>query len=121
MSTSNQYPLIPRNVLFGNPDKASPRISPDGQKLAFLAPVKGVLNIWVGILGKTDTAKPITKDTNRGIQVFFWSYTNQHIVYLQDIEGDENWRVYSVNTDTGLIRNLTPIDNVHATIAAVSH
>lgn len=29
-------PLIPREVLFGNPDKASPKISPDGKRLAYL-------------------------------------------------------------------------------------
>jgi len=40
--------LIPREVLFGNPDKASPRISPDGARLAYLAPMDGLLNVWVG-------------------------------------------------------------------------
>jgi hypothetical protein len=32
--------LIPREVLFGNPTKGSPRISPDGTLLAYLAPSK---------------------------------------------------------------------------------
>src|SRR5580765_3429791 len=41
-------PLIPRRVLFGNPDKAMARMSHDGKRLAFLAPVDGVLNVWVG-------------------------------------------------------------------------
>ncbi|HUH01114.1 MAG TPA: hypothetical protein VML75_03905, partial [Kofleriaceae bacterium] len=39
--------LIPRAVLFGNPDKAGPQISPDGKQLSWLAPVDGVLNVWV--------------------------------------------------------------------------
>ena len=39
--------LIPRKVLFGNPDRVSPQLSPDGQKISFLAPVDGVLNVWV--------------------------------------------------------------------------
>ena len=30
-------PLIPREVFFGNPDKASPQISPGGKRLAYLA------------------------------------------------------------------------------------
>ena len=34
-------PLIPREVLFGNPDKATPKISPDGKRLAYLAPDEG--------------------------------------------------------------------------------
>ena len=30
-------PLIPREVLFGNPGKAMPKVSHDGKQLAFLA------------------------------------------------------------------------------------
>ena len=40
--------LIPRDVLFGNPQRAQARLSPDGKWLSFLAPVDGVLNVWVG-------------------------------------------------------------------------
>ena len=47
-------PLIPRAVLFGNPEKTGPQISPDGTKLAYLAPQDGVLNVWVRTLGQTD-------------------------------------------------------------------
>ncbi len=50
-ASGNDLPLIPRSVLFGNPDKDSPRLSPDGSKLAFLAPVQGVQNVWVGPAG----------------------------------------------------------------------
>jgi len=32
-------PLIPREVLFGNPEKTEPKISPDGKHLAYIAPV----------------------------------------------------------------------------------
>jgi hypothetical protein len=53
-------PLISREVLFGNPDKASPQLSPDGSQLGFLAPVDGVLNVWVGPAG--DPAKSRTGD-----------------------------------------------------------
>ena len=34
--------LIPRNVLFGNPERVSPHISPDGTRLAWIAPRDGV-------------------------------------------------------------------------------
>ncbi|HOE45270.1 MAG TPA: hypothetical protein PLY65_00200 [Methanothrix soehngenii] len=36
--------LIPRQILFGNPDKTSVKISPDGSRKSYLAPVNGVLN-----------------------------------------------------------------------------
>ena len=39
--------LIPGKILFlGNPVKTSAQISPDGKRLAYLAPVNNVLNVW---------------------------------------------------------------------------
>src|ERR1700753_565832 len=43
--------LIPRSVLFGNPERTSPQISPDGGSLAWIAPRDGVLNLWVAPIG----------------------------------------------------------------------
>jgi hypothetical protein len=39
--------LIPRKVLFGNLDKVSPKLSPDGKSISDLAPLNGVLNVWI--------------------------------------------------------------------------
>lgn len=113
--------LIPRQVLFGNPDKASVQLSPDGKMISFLAPVNGVLNVWVGSSDEPDAAKPVTNDTSRGIRIYFWAYTNRHILYLQDKKGDENWRVYSVDLATGRSIDLTPIEGVSAQIQQVSY
>src|SRR5215217_5062151 len=54
--------LPPRESFFGNPERGSPRISPDGRYLAFLAPDAGVLNVWVGPPSDIGKAKVITKD-----------------------------------------------------------
>src|SRR5271167_4411559 len=86
-------PLIPREELFGNPERTSPQISPDGTQLGYLAPVDGVLNVWIRTLGKTDD-RVVTADKHRGIRNFLWQYDNQHILYTQDLGGDENWRLY---------------------------
>jgi dipeptidyl aminopeptidase/acylaminoacyl peptidase len=115
-----QAPLIPRNLLFGNPDRGSPSLSPDGTKIAFLAPLDGVLNVWVGPADDWQAAVPVTKDKRRGIYVYFWAYTNAHVLYLQDKDGDENWRVYSVCLESGDIRDLTPFEAVHAQVQEVS-
>ncbi len=112
--------LIPREVLFGNPDKSSVQLSPDGTKISYLASVEGVLNVWVGPADDPAAAKPITNDTNRGIRIYFWAYTNEHILYLQDQEGNENWRVYSVNLNTDKTMDLTPLEGVQAQIQGVS-
>jgi len=116
-----QPPLIPRQALFGNPDKANVQISPDGQRISFLAPVEGVLNVWVGPAENPDAAKPITQDKGRGIRAYFWAYTSKHVLYLQDKDGDENWRVYVVDLPSGQVKDLTPAKGVQARVDAVSH
>lgn len=121
MEKEQNVPLIPRETLFGNPDKAMTRISPDGAHLAFLAPVNGVLNVWVGPAGDIAAARPVTHDTYRGIRQYFWAYTNRHILYLQDRNGDENWRVYSVDLETANVIDLTPLEGVAAVVQQLSH
>jgi len=114
-SRRTEAPLIPREVLFGNPDKAMPQISPDGSRMAYLAPKDGVLNVWVGTVGQDDY-HPVTHDQDRGIRVFFWAHDARHVMYLQDAGGDENWRLFSVDLETGAESDLTPFDEVQVQI-----
>lgn len=112
--------LIPRKVLFDNPDCAAVRISPDGKWLSYLAPKDGVLNIWVKNLS-TDKTKVITDDKKRGLRTYAWAYDNQHILYVKDQDGDENWQLYKVDVATGLSILLTPEKGVHTRIMGLSH
>ena len=113
-------PLIPRKILFGNPDKTSVRLSPDGKHLAYLAPRDGVLNVWVAPRDNLDIAQPVTHDTNRGIRFYIWAYTNRHILYFQDENGDENWRLYSVDLTTNEAKDLTPFNDMQTQVKAIS-
>ena len=61
MTTTTNVELIPRDILFGNPVKTSPQVSPDGKQMAYLAPVNNVLNVWVGTIGSEDY-QPVTRD-----------------------------------------------------------
>jgi dipeptidyl aminopeptidase/acylaminoacyl peptidase len=115
-----EVPLIPRAVLFGSPDKAGPQISPDGTRLAYLAPVDGVLNIWVGPAGDPSAAKAITSDKGSGILQYFWALDNRHILYLKDKDGDENHHLYRIDLTSGEIADLTPYDGVKAQVMGVS-
>ena len=111
---SENVALIPREALFGNPVKAAPRISPCGERLAYLAPSeKGVLNVWVRTIGKEDDAQ-VTNDIHRGIRIYFWAEDGKYLFYLQDLNGDENWHVYSVDLETKVVRDLTPFQGVRA-------
>ncbi len=114
-SAAAEPELIPREVLFGNPVKTNPLISPDGEMMAYLAPVKNVLNVWVKTIGKEDD-RVVTKDTDRGIRRYFWAGDSKHIMYLQDAGGNENWRLYAVNLESNEIRDLTPYDDVQTRI-----
>lgn len=105
-------PLISRQLLFGNPDKSSLTVSPDGKQVAYLAPRDGVMNVWVGEAGDPGSARPVTADKLRGIRTYFWAYTSEHIIYLQDLGGDENWQLHVVNVGTEEDRNLTPFESI---------
>jgi len=112
--------LISRELLFGNPDKITVRTCPDGSRISYLAPKDGVLNVWVGPIEDPEAAEPVTNDTYRGIRSYSWAHTNEHILYIQDKDGDENWRIYSVNLRSGEIKDLTPFEDVQARIVKVS-
>ncbi len=113
-------PLIPRKIFFGNPDKASAQISPDGHNIAYLAPRDGVLNVWVAPISELESAQPVTSDTGRGIRFYTWAYTNRHILYIQDKDGDENWRLFSVDLATEEEMDLTPFDDVQTQFKKIS-
>src|SRR5438093_12202374 len=65
--------LIPREVFFGNPDRTSVQISPDGAHVSYLAPYLGVLNVWVQKLGEQE-AKAVTTSKDRPVRTHFWAY-----------------------------------------------
>ena len=109
---AKQHSLIPRQVLFGNPDKAALRISSNHQMISYLAPLDGVMNVWVASGDEPASAAAVTKDTLRGIRTYFWAYNNEQIIYLQDLGGDENWQVHAVNVKTKEDRNLTPFEEI---------
>ena len=115
--------LIPLTVLFGNPERVSPRLSPDGTQLAWIAPSNGVLNVWLAPITAAAgvdwaAAQVITDDTDRGIRQFAWAHDGRHVLYLQDTGGDENWRLHDVDLTTMQRRDLTPFEGVQARLVA---
>ncbi len=115
--------LIPLPVLFGNPERVSPRISPDGTQLAWIAPDNKVLNVWLAPVSpdtgvRWDQAQVVTDDADRGIRMFAWAHDGRHLLYLQDTGGDENWRLHDVDLQTMQRRDLTPFDGVQAQFIA---
>ncbi len=111
-----QTPLIPRELLFGNPERANPRLSPDGKQLAWLAPdSKGILQVWVKpIVGADKEAVVVTREDKRPVRVYEWAEDNSSLLYWQDAAGDENFHLFSVELSTMNVRDLTPFQGVRA-------
>jgi dipeptidyl aminopeptidase/acylaminoacyl peptidase len=121
VAPATQATLIPRSAIFGNPVRAAGRISPDGRHVSWLAPVNGVMNVFVAPVGNPGEGRAITRETRRNLQQYFWAPDSQHVIYLQDAGGNENFQAHSVNIATGNDRNLTPDgERVRATVQGVS-
>lgn len=118
----SQTDLIPRETLFGNPQRLTPEVSPDGQWLAYIAPdARNVLQVWVRDLRASVSGpdRMITADPQRGIRSYFWTYQPGLLVYLQDQAGDENFHLFAVEIRSGQVRDLTPFKGVRANLVAV--
>jgi dipeptidyl aminopeptidase/acylaminoacyl peptidase len=113
--------LIARDALFGNPERAVVMISPDGRTLSWVAPVDGVMNVWVAPASDPKAARAVTADTARGIRNYFWSYLPDTLLYLRDTGGDEDFHLFSVNVATGKTTDLTPFPKTTAMVVSASH
>lgn len=108
MTDLADVPLIPRRLLLDNPSRLDPALSPDGRRLAWLAPVDGVMNVWVAPADALDQAEPVTRRTGRPVAWQEWSSDGRFILFFQDETGDENYHLFAVDPDNGEVRDLTP-------------
>lgn len=113
-------PLIPREALFGNPERAAVQLSHDGVYLSWLAPVDGVLNVWVAPVDDLDAARAVTADAARGIRAYFWSYLPGVLLYLRDEGGDEDFHLHRVDVTSSENLDLTPYERTTAVVNALS-
>jgi len=114
--------IVARRVFFDNPDYGSVRVSPDGQTLAFLAPIDGVRNLWVAPVADPGAARPVTHATDRNLASYYrWAHTSRHLVFFQERDGDENWRASSVDIASGVIVPLTPPQGVKSFVQELDH
>ena len=110
--------LIPLRTLFGNPAYLVPEISPDGSRLFYLAPDDGVMNLWSAPVEQPDQAKVVTHDRRRGIRTYGVCHDDRTVFYVRDADGDESWRLYLLDLETGEERCATPFDGVQTRVLA---
>ena len=107
-------PLIPREVLFGNPQITSVNLSPDGRWISYLAPHQGVLNLWVRDLDGQAPARVITQQRDRPQMPGYWTADGRFLISFRDGDGDENTVLVRIDPRTGETQDLTPAQGVKA-------
>ena len=110
--------IITVEDLFSSPTRTGATISPDGARIAYLAPWKNRLNVWVQSVDSDDDARYVTADDNRSVLSYQWTDDPRWLLYIQDDNGDENWHVYRVdleNPDAPAV-DLTPFPGTNAYI-----
>jgi dipeptidyl aminopeptidase/acylaminoacyl peptidase len=121
MANESRIPLIPRRTFFENANALSPRISPDGGWLAWLADAEGVMNVWVAPRDNLTSARPLTRQTERPISAHWFARTNAHVLFLKDKDGDENFNLWCAGIVDSTLRNLTPYHDVFAIPLGMHH
>jgi dipeptidyl aminopeptidase/acylaminoacyl peptidase len=113
--------LPSHELLCGIPDRTDARLSPDGQQVAFLAPLGGALNLWVAPVDDLATARPLTQVTGTGLRpTHGWTYDGKYVLYALDEGGNELFHVYAVDVVSGQARDLTPYPGIHAQVVGGS-
>ncbi|MGU3500613.1 alpha/beta fold hydrolase [Mycobacterium sp. C31M] len=104
---------------FSPPERAGATISPDGTRIAYLAPWRDRLNIWVQDIDTGEGVPPprcVTADETRSVYIYSWTHDSRWLLYMQDSGGDEHWHLYRVDLDdpNAVAVDLTPFPNTRA-------
>ncbi len=113
-------PLIPKEDLYSYINTIPPKLSHDGQMIAWVSSFgTGILNVYISKVSNPYEYKQVSFEKENSVRYFDWNYMG-NIFYYVDNKGDENYHVMSVNLKDGKTKNLTPGDKVNAWVYAMS-
>lgn len=114
--TRQRPPILSVEDFFSPPERAGATISPDGTRIAYLAPWRNRLNVWVQDVEGAEEPRCVTADETRSVYIYSWTHDSRWLLYLQDNGGDEHWHVHRVDPDdpAGTAVDLTPFPRVRA-------
>lgn len=113
--------LISVEDFFSPPERTAAKISPDGTRIAFLAPWKNRLNVWIQDLDRNASPRCVTADETRSVYIYSWTDDPRWLLYMQDNGGDENFHVYRIDLDNpdAAAVDLTPFPGARASFDLV--
>ena len=114
-SSDNQIvKKIPIEDFFRKPQESGYKLSANGRFYIYRAPVNGINNIFIQEVGKDEPIQ-LTFSLDRDIIRFYW-VSDKYILYEQDTEGDENYKLYRFDIQSKEIKCLTNYENTNTTI-----
>lgn len=101
---------FPVEDFFAAPARASVSLSPDGTRIAYLAPWKDRMNVWLDSVDAPGDARCVTGDV-RGVHSYHWTDDPRWLLYTRDQDGDEHWHLYRVDLEDpdAVPVDLTPV------------
>lgn len=114
--------LISREQLFKKPSCMAIKISPNAQRLAYVgADGEGTMNLYVTSGLSLEKAQQVTDFKEPEIKGFYWLPNNRNILLLKDTHGRGKFRLYSVDLESGKMKDLTvAYPNIDAKVFYVS-
>jgi dipeptidyl aminopeptidase/acylaminoacyl peptidase len=94
-----------QSLIFDEPTASFPIPSPDGRRIAHLAQLHGVPNLWVSDVPYCSPT--CVTNMSAPIRGFKWSYDSEALLFEYDEFGNETTRVYSCNLKSRSLRNLS--------------
>ncbi len=121
-------PLVALDTLLAPRSYDAPRLSPDGEQLAWLGELDGVQNLFVAPVDDLDAFRALTRRTGRGLQVrdvsgnvlYRWSLDGRFLLFPQDQSGDENWNLWRIDVSTGEAVDLTGLSGMRVELLSLS-
>jgi len=112
--------LIPVRKFFLSRTASEHKVSPDGQRLAWLAAKNFRRTIFIQSIDRDDTTI-IDTHSRRSVYGHCWLQDSRRLLYLQDQEGNENHHIYLVDSSHPKEQpvDLTPFENTRAGIQQI--
>lgn len=106
---------IPLEDFFRNSGQTAFCLSPNGQHLSYLAPTNGRLNLFVRDVDGDSQPLQLTHEEERSVAGYFWA-DDEHLLYMRDVAGDENYQLFGVTADGRETKAYTPFPGVRTTL-----